>query len=298
MEKIYINERDPTLETMQKIATDFNQHRSAIKVTTKMVYGWFGRRRKKKAGGVFECGQCDKKYKSRQALKEHIQCIHEGRRFVCGECNKEFHHKTNLLKHIHAKHQNHEDETLLVYDIVANYADNTVDDNVYWEEVQGDRAETVSSSDDLDILDISPEKELAMMNLTSDEDHNGYVPLYEDDVVENSDYFSNLPPINTTGSLWEDPAIIEDRIQQLQSQLTVVNALIDLHQRPFFLYAEDFHAVVRCDMPEESTDNEVAVELRRRWDELGGDEKSKYEQQAEKNKVLCEEHNAGFKSEL
>lgn len=134
-----------------------------------------------------------------------------------------------------------------------------------------------------DMLNISPEKEMIMMNATSDEDQNGYVPLTEDDGDDG--YYSFM---SSTG---EVPAIVEKPARQLPSNMTLVNTLIELLQKPFFLYARDFHANIHFNLP----DSEMAKELCRCWSKLSDDKKAKYEKKAEKNKAKYAKHTAELK---
>ena len=136
-----------------------------------------------------------------------------------------------------------------------------------------------------DMLNISPEKERIMMNATSDEDQNGYVPLSED--YGDDGYYSFM------SSSGEVPAMcsIVEPVRQFSSSMTLVNTLIELLQKPFFLYARDFHAKVHFNLP----DSEMAKELCRRWSKLSDDEKAKYEKKAEKNKAKYAKHMAELK---
>jgi len=69
-------------------------------------------------------------------------------------------------------------------------------------------------------------------------------------------------------------------------------------QTAFFLYAADFRAEVRSGLPDGSTVGEVAKELGRRWGELGDAEKSKYQEQAEKNKAQYEKDMEAYNNGL
>ena len=172
-----------------------------------------------------------------------MRSVHDGHPdFRCGECGSQLSSTTSLLRHILISHPNLPHEEISAHD---------------------------DSSDETDMLNISPEKELAMTSATFDE--NGYVPLYEDD--EDDSYSS----INLSGN--------ENHIQQLEFKLTLVSALIELCQNPFFLYAQNFHAEFSSNLPENSSDSNVNKELSRRWIELSDGEKSKYVDQATKNKI-------------
>ena len=50
------------------------------------------------------------------------------------------------------------------------------------------------------MLNITPEKELEMMNATSDHDQNGYVPVREEE--DEINYFPIIPPI---ANYWATP---------------------------------------------------------------------------------------------
>jgi len=69
-------------------------------------------------------------------------------------------------------------------------------------------------------------------------------------------------------------------------------------QTAFFLYAADFRAEVRSGLPDGSTVGEVAKELGRRWGELGDEEKSKYQKNAEVNKAQYEKDMEAYNNGL
>ena len=55
---------------------------------------------------------------------------------------------------------------------------------------------------------------------------------------------------------------------------------------------------MRASLPDGSSVGEVAKELGRRWGDLGDDEKSKYQEQAEKNKAQYEKDMEAYNNGL
>ena len=53
----------------------------------------------------FECQQCDKAYKRKNHLKEHIQSFHEGVKYLCHQCDQEFTDQSSLRRHIQSVHK-------------------------------------------------------------------------------------------------------------------------------------------------------------------------------------------------
>ena len=54
--------------------------------------------------GMFDCDQCEGKFKRKDSLIIHIQSIHEGVKYPCNQCNYQATHQANLRKHIQSKH--------------------------------------------------------------------------------------------------------------------------------------------------------------------------------------------------
>ena len=53
---------------------------------------------------LYQCQNCDNKYKHKRSLKVHIGTVHEGKKFGCGQCNKDFSQKCHLNHHIDTVH--------------------------------------------------------------------------------------------------------------------------------------------------------------------------------------------------
>ena len=62
---------------------------------------------------LFSCDKCDKGYSTASKLKEHVQCIHEGRKHLCDTCGKGYIHKKALTDHINVIHNKFKRKTHL-----------------------------------------------------------------------------------------------------------------------------------------------------------------------------------------
>ena len=54
---------------------------------------------------MFECDQCDSKYKQKKHLKIHIQSKHEGVKYACNQCEYQVTKQSSLKNHILSKHK-------------------------------------------------------------------------------------------------------------------------------------------------------------------------------------------------
>ena len=57
-----------------------------------------------KMNGKYECGQCQKQFKSPLGLNLHIQSKHEGVSYACDMCDFQFTTQSGLIKHVQSKH--------------------------------------------------------------------------------------------------------------------------------------------------------------------------------------------------
>ena len=53
----------------------------------------------------FECGKCDKKFKTKNQLEIHVKSIHEGVKYNCTICPYQANRKDNLKYHINSVHK-------------------------------------------------------------------------------------------------------------------------------------------------------------------------------------------------
>ena len=53
---------------------------------------------------IFECDQCDLKFKRSSDLKRHIQTAHLRKKFMCGLCEKSYSRKDALSRHVKSDH--------------------------------------------------------------------------------------------------------------------------------------------------------------------------------------------------
>jgi len=56
--------------------------------------------------GIWEpCMECDKQYRTKRALNDHIAIVHRGQKnYACNECGKAFGRQNNLIDHVKRKH--------------------------------------------------------------------------------------------------------------------------------------------------------------------------------------------------
>ncbi|CAH8862319.1 unnamed protein product [Trichobilharzia szidati] len=54
---------------------------------------------------LFECCECDRRFKSKSVLRRHVRVVHEGVTYPCEQCGKSFSRKWNLKQHINSVHE-------------------------------------------------------------------------------------------------------------------------------------------------------------------------------------------------
>ena len=67
------------------------------------------RRHKLNCGNIgrnHKCVQCEKKYKSKETLQNHIFAKHAESKHICQFCGKQFHLKCSLTRHVKNVHNN------------------------------------------------------------------------------------------------------------------------------------------------------------------------------------------------
>nr|CAH8860678.1 unnamed protein product [Trichobilharzia regenti] len=54
---------------------------------------------------LFDCCECDRRFKSKSVLRRHVRVVHEGVTYPCEQCGKSFSRKWNLKQHINSVHE-------------------------------------------------------------------------------------------------------------------------------------------------------------------------------------------------
>ena len=78
--------------------------------TTPTIVNWSGNRKVRRADiltgdSKFKCNDCERIFKSYQALRYHTKSIHEAVKYACNQCDKQYPQKRHLTRHVQSVYE-------------------------------------------------------------------------------------------------------------------------------------------------------------------------------------------------
>ena len=99
--EISVNENDTEVETEPQTNSSNDRNTDYAKSTQLMDLSGL----QMTSEGMFQCNQCESKFKQKTNLTVHIRSIHEGDKYACNHCDHKATQQSNLKTHIRSKHK-------------------------------------------------------------------------------------------------------------------------------------------------------------------------------------------------